>query len=44
VLAEYRAAGWDPADIDTYDRNTFWPMQEAGIRRWLELRDRASRP
>ena len=44
VLAEYRAAGWDPADIDTYDRNTFWPMQEAGIRRWLELRDRDRRP
>lgn len=39
VLADYRAQGFDPADIDALDRNTFWPMQAAGIERWL-----ASRP
>lgn len=39
VLDGYRAAGYDEALIDTYDRTTFWPMQAAGIQRWLALRE-----
>jgi glyoxylase-like metal-dependent hydrolase (beta-lactamase superfamily II) len=39
VLDGYRQAGHDEATIARYDKNTFWPMQAAGIRRWLELRD-----
>jgi glyoxylase-like metal-dependent hydrolase (beta-lactamase superfamily II) len=40
VLAGYRSDGMAEDDIDQYDRNTFWPMQVAGIRRWLSLRGR----
>jgi glyoxylase-like metal-dependent hydrolase (beta-lactamase superfamily II) len=42
VLEEYRREGVPPDVAGTYDRNTFWPMQPAGIRRWLEseARDR----
>jgi len=36
VLDGYRAAGVDEDTIAVYDANTFWPMQTAGIRRWLE--------
>lgn len=39
VLDTYRAEGIDEGAIDQYDRNTFWPMQVTGIRRWLSLRD-----
>lgn len=39
VLDGYRREGHDEATIARYDKNTFWPMQAAGIRRWLELRD-----
>jgi len=38
VLDGYRAEGHSEAAIDAYDRNTFWPMQLAGIRRWLDQR------
>ena len=38
VLDGYRAEGYDEETIATYDKNTFWPMQSAGIRRWLETR------
>jgi glyoxylase-like metal-dependent hydrolase (beta-lactamase superfamily II) len=38
VLDGYRAQGYDEATIDRYDRNTFWPMQAAGIQRWLSQR------
>lgn len=38
VLAGYRAEGYDEHVIATYDENTFWPMQVAGIRRWLDSR------
>ncbi|MFH1103593.1 MAG: MBL fold metallo-hydrolase [Actinomycetota bacterium] len=39
VLDDYRRQGFSEETIATYDRNTFWPMQVTGIRRWL-----ASRP
>ena len=39
VLDRYRSEGFSEAAIDQYDRNTFWPMQVAGIQRWLRLRD-----
>ncbi len=39
VLNDYRAQGYEEALIDRYDRNSFWPMQAAGIERWLSLRD-----
>jgi glyoxylase-like metal-dependent hydrolase (beta-lactamase superfamily II) len=38
VLDGYRRDGYPPDTIATYDRNTFWPMQAAGIQRWLSLR------
>lgn len=38
VLAGYRAEGYSDEVVAQYDRNTFWPMQAAGIRRWLEQR------
>lgn len=39
VLDGYRAEGFTEEQIDQYDRNTYWPMQPAGIQRWLRLRD-----
>lgn len=39
VLGRYRSEGVPEADIDQYDRNTFWPMQVPGIQRWLDQRD-----
>ncbi len=39
VIGDYRAAGYDDDMIAVYDRNTFWPMQVTGIRRWLSQRD-----
>lgn len=39
VLEGYRAEGYDEATIAQYDHNTFWPMQAAGIQRWLRLRE-----
>lgn len=38
VLGGYRAEGHPDEVIARYDRNTFWPMQGAGIRRWLGQR------
>jgi len=38
VLAGYRAEGYPEDVIARYDRNTFWPMQASGIRRWLSGR------
>ena len=35
VLDGYRAEGYGEEVIGMYDANTFWPMQIAGIRRWL---------
>jgi len=37
VLDDYRHGGYDEATIATLDRNTFWPMQAAGIQRWMSL-------
>ena len=39
VLDGYRSEGIGEDDIDQYDRNTFWPMQVAGIQRWLDLQE-----
>lgn len=39
VLEGYRAQGHAEDVVATYDANTFWPMQLAGIRRWLAIRD-----
>lgn len=36
VLEGYRAEGYPEEVIDQYDANTFWPMQSAGILRWLD--------
>lgn len=41
VLDDYRRSGYDEQMIATYDKNTYWPMQVTGIRRWLSLRDEA---
>lgn len=41
VLDGYRAEGYSDEVLEKYDRNTFWPMQAAGIRRWLSLRDQS---
>ena len=38
VLDGYRDQGYSESVIATYDANTFWPMQVAGIRRWLDRR------
>ena len=38
VLDGYRADGCPEEMITVYDDNTFWPMQVAGIRRWLAQR------
>ena len=40
VMDGYRADGVDESIITTYATNTFWPMQVAGIRRWLEVSGR----
>ena len=40
VLDGYRSEGYSEETIAQYDRNTFWPMQASGIRRWLSLRGR----
>ncbi len=39
VLAGYRAAGVPESVVAAYETGTFWPMQAAGIMRWLALRD-----
>lgn len=36
VLDGYRDAGYSNEVIEQYDRNTFWPMQSAGILRWMD--------
>jgi len=38
VLDGYRTEGFNEDVIEVYDRNTYWPMQVAGIRRWLSKR------
>jgi glyoxylase-like metal-dependent hydrolase (beta-lactamase superfamily II) len=35
----YLDLGFAAADIDRYEAKTFWPMQVAGIRRWLATRE-----
>lgn len=37
VLEGYRRDGYSEDVITAYDRATFWPMQAAGIQRWLSL-------
>lgn len=37
VLEGYQKAGYSDDVIAQYDKNTFWPMQAAGIERWLSL-------
>jgi glyoxylase-like metal-dependent hydrolase (beta-lactamase superfamily II) len=39
VLAGYRQEGYGEEVLATYDDNTFWPMQAAGIMRWLAKRE-----
>jgi glyoxylase-like metal-dependent hydrolase (beta-lactamase superfamily II) len=39
VLDGYRAEGYPEETVARYDRNTYWPMQAAGIRRWLTARN-----
>lgn len=39
VIDGYRSQGWSEAAIATYDKNTYWPMQAAGLLRWLAVRD-----
>jgi glyoxylase-like metal-dependent hydrolase (beta-lactamase superfamily II) len=39
VLEGYRSQGYTKEVVDQYDRNTFWPMQTAGIIRWLDRQD-----
>jgi glyoxylase-like metal-dependent hydrolase (beta-lactamase superfamily II) len=39
VLDGYRAEGYPEDVLATYDKNTFWPMQAAGSRRWLSRQD-----
>jgi glyoxylase-like metal-dependent hydrolase (beta-lactamase superfamily II) len=36
----YLALGFADEDISRYEAKTFWPMQVAGIRRWLVTRER----
>ena len=36
VLGDYHDHGIPEEIAARYDRNTFWPMQPAGIRRWLD--------
>lgn len=38
ALHGHQARGMAEEGVDHYDRHTFWPMQAAGIRRWLERR------
>ncbi|OFW66779.1 MAG: hypothetical protein A2Z12_09275 [Actinobacteria bacterium RBG_16_68_21] len=38
VLDGYRRDGYSEEVIAAYDRATYWPMQAAGIQRWLSLR------
>ena len=35
----YLDLGFAEEDIRSYEAKTFWPMQVAGIRRWLEIRE-----
>ncbi len=39
VLDGYRQQGYGEEVLAVYDANTFWPMQTAGIRRWLSTRE-----
>ena len=39
VLDGYRTQGYGEELIEKYDRNTFWPMQAAGIQRWISQRE-----
>jgi glyoxylase-like metal-dependent hydrolase (beta-lactamase superfamily II) len=34
VLDGYRAEGYPDETLAVYDKNTFWPMQAAGVRHW----------
>lgn len=39
IVAGHRARGTAEDEIAKYDDHTFWAMQPAGIRRWLDRRD-----
>ncbi|MFQ5524586.1 MAG: MBL fold metallo-hydrolase, partial [Acidimicrobiia bacterium] len=39
VLSGYRDEGFDEEMVDTYDKNTFWPMHVTGMWRWLDSLD-----
>ena len=39
VLDGHRSRGMAESDVEHYDRHTFWPMQPAGIRHWLDRRN-----
>jgi glyoxylase-like metal-dependent hydrolase (beta-lactamase superfamily II) len=38
VLDGHRSRGMAEEHVDHYDRHTFWPMQPAGVKRWLTRR------
>jgi glyoxylase-like metal-dependent hydrolase (beta-lactamase superfamily II) len=38
ALGGHRARGMTEADVAHYDQHTSWPMQSAGVRRWLQRR------
>lgn len=38
VLDGHRSRGMAEDHVAHYDRHTFWPMQPAGVRRWLDRR------
>ena len=42
VLAGHRGRGTSAEEIAKYDEHTFWAMQPAGIRRWLDRRASAA--
>ena len=42
--AHYLDLGFAEADIRSYETKTFWPMQVAGIRRWLATRESDRQP
>lgn len=44
VLDGHRGRGMAGRDVAHYDRHTFWPMQTAGVRRWLGKRPSPAGP
>jgi glyoxylase-like metal-dependent hydrolase (beta-lactamase superfamily II) len=41
VLDGHRVRGMAASDVEHYERHTSWPMQRAGIQRWLDRRNPA---